>query len=47
MAFLDYETIQISNISMNNVDEIRFYDDPQAQMDGGAKCSVTNNFDII
>lgn len=32
---------------MNNFDKIRFYDDPHAQIDGGAECSVTNNVDIL
>ena len=33
---------------MNNIDKIRFYDDPRAQrIDGGEKCSVTNNIDIL
>ena len=44
---VDDETIQISNVSINNVDTTRFYDDPRAQMDGGAKCSVTNILEIL
>ena len=40
-------TIQISNVSINNTDTTRFYDDPRAQMDGGAKCSVTNILEIL
>ena len=44
---VDDNTIQISNVSINNVDTTRFYDDPRAQMDGGAKCSVTNILEIL
>ena len=40
-------TIKVSNVSINNVDTTRFYDDPRAQMDGGAKCSVTNILEIL
>ena len=47
IVFLDYETLQVSNISMNNIDKIYFYDDPRVQMDGGSKCSVTNNVEIL
>ena len=46
-CFVDENTIHISNISYTDVDKIRFYDDPRAQMDGGAKCSVTNIVDIL
>ena len=34
---VDDDTIKISNVSINNIDTIRFYDDPRVQMDGGAK----------
>ena len=44
---VDDDTIQISNVSINNIDTTRFYDDPRAQMDGGAKCSVTNILEIL
>ena len=34
--------------SVNNFeDEVLFYDDPRAQMDGGAKCSVTNMISLL
>ena len=46
-AFCDDETIQIINILINDVDKIRFYDEPCANMDSSDKCSVTNNFDIL
>ena len=39
---VDEETIKISNVLMDNIYTTRFYDDPRAQMDGSAKCSVTN-----
>ena len=47
MAFLDDEPIQISNISINNIDKIRFYDNSWAHMNGGAKCPMTNYVDIL
>ena len=31
---VDDNTIKISNVSINNIDTTRFYDDPRAQMDG-------------
>ena len=31
----------------NPVDKFCFYDDPRAQMDGGAKCSVINIVEIL
>ena len=33
---VDDDTIKVSNVLINNVDTTRFYDDPRAQMDGGA-----------
>ena len=44
---VDDDTIKVSNVLINNVDTTRFYDDPRAQMDGGAKCSVTNILEIL
>ena len=32
---------------LRNFDKLCFYDDPRAQMDNGAKCSVTNIVDIL
>ena len=37
IASVDEETIQISNVLIKYIDTTRFYDDPRAQMDGGAK----------
>ena len=47
IALVDDETIIISNVLINNVDTTMFYDDPRVQMDGGAKCSVTNILEIL
>ena len=44
---VDVKTIKIRNISINNIDTTRFQDDPQAQMDGGAKFSMTNLLNIL
>ena len=44
---VDKETIKISNVLMNNIDTTRLYDDPRAQMDESAKCSVTNILEIL
>ena len=46
-ATVDDKSIKVSNVSINNVDTTGFYDDPRAQMDGGAKCSVTNILEIL
>ena len=44
---VDDATIGKENLSHNTADQMRFYDDPRAQMDGGARCSVTNLIDIL
>ena len=49
------DTIDIEDTTMqtnsttvpDHVNKFSFYDDPQAQMDGGAKCSVTNIVEIL
>lgn len=46
-ALVDEETIKIGNVSMINIDTTRFYDDPRAQMDGGANSSITNILEIL
>ena len=46
-TFFDDYVIKFSNVLMNNIDCIYFYDELLAQMDGGAKCSVTNNVYIL
>ena len=35
--------VNSNDVKDNPVDKFCFYDDPRAQMDGGAKCSVTNS----
>ena len=46
-ASIDEETIKISDVLMNNIDTMRFYDDPRVQMNGDTKCSVTNILEIL
>ena len=49
------DTIDIEDTTMqtnsttvpDHVNKFSFYDDPRAQMDGGAKCSVTNIVEIL
>ena len=46
-ASVDEETIKINNVLMNNIDTMRFYDNPRVQMDRSVKCSVTNILEIL
>lgn len=46
-ALVDEEIMKIGNLSMDNIDTIRFYDDPREQMNGNTKCSVTNILEIL
>ena len=49
------DTIDIEDTTMqtnsttvpDHVNKFSFYDDPHAQVDGGAKCSVTNIVEIL
>ena len=44
---VDDSTIGMENVTCLSADQMRFYDCPRAQIDGGAKCSVTNILDIL
>lgn len=46
-TFFGDKTIQISNLSINNIDKIKFYDHSHAQSDRGTKCLVTSTVDIL
>ena len=39
--------VNSNDIKDNPVDKFCFYNDPRAQMDGGAKCSVTNIIEVL
>ena len=39
--------VNSNDVKDNPVDKFCFYDDPRAQMDGGAKSSVTNIVEIL
>ena len=43
----DDETVQIHNLSNKEDKDINFFDFPRAQIDGGAKSSVTNLLEIL
>ena len=45
---IDDKTMQTNSTNvLQDVDKLCFYDDPRAQMDGSAKCSITNIIDIL
>ena len=45
---LEDTTMQTNSTTVaEHVNKFSFYDDPRAQMDGGAKCSVTNIVEIL
>ena len=45
---VDDDKIMLINSTTHSMqDKIRFYGDPRAQMDNGAKCSVTNKISIL
>ena len=48
---LDEATVQHDNFQLlfklEDPYKFKMYDVPQAQMDGGAKCTVTNNINLL
>ena len=45
---IEDKTMQTNSKTVSdNVNKFCFYEDPRAQMDGGAKCSVTNIVEIL
>ena len=46
-CLVDDDTIAVHNLSHRNFDKIRFYDDPRARINNGAKCFVIKLVEIL